>query len=453
MSALDQIDTIVLLMLENRSFDHMLGHLSYGRYANGSDVDGITSPLRRDAWANVFQGEAYYPFAMRDRQLSGDLPHDRGAIATQLHRSAVAGTYAMDGFAKSYFDASPTNRTTKPDPLGFLLPDDVPMTRFLADNYAVCDRWFASLPAGTQPNRLMAWTGTSYIDGNGFLPPHDPLVIDWLERAGVRWRVYTSGLSFFLLLGSTAAFGPNFRGVDRLAPDVVGEQPGDFPQVIVVEPLYGDAARIVGGIPNDDHAPAPVGPGELFLRQVYDALTRNPDRWARTLLVVTFDEHGGFWDHVPPPQIPYAPPAMATYTKAFESLGLRVPGLVVSPLVSPMRVAHELLDHTSVLQLLAEKFTPGTPFSPAVEKRRQSGIASVSAVLDLAAPRADLPLAPDFSIRLDMPLGENRPPVTPLEGTFEEAAWDMVRKFPKPTAQKYPEVSHWVLTQRDRPHP
>ena len=111
-----------------------------------------------------------------------------------------------------------------------------------------------------------------------------------------------------------------------------------------------------------------------------------------------------------------------------------------------------MLDHTSVLQLLAEKFTPGTPYSPAVETRRQSGIASVSAVLDLSAPRADLPVAPDFSITVAMPLGENRPPVTPLETTFEEAALDMVRKFPKPTAQKYPEVSHWVLTQQDRPH-
>jgi phospholipase C len=452
MSALDLIDTIVLVMLENRSFDHMLGHLSYGKYANGSDADGITSPLKRDAWVNVYQGEPYYPAAMRDRQLSGDLPHDRGAIATQLNRSRVTGTYAMDGFAKSYFAASPNNRTTKPDPLGFLLPGDVPMSRFLADNYAVCDRWFASLPAGTQPNRLMAWSGTTYIDGNGFLPPHDPLVIDWLERNGVRWRVYTSGLSFFLLLGSTDAFGPNFRGIERLAPDVMGEQPGDFPQVIVVEPLYGDAARIVGGVPNDDHAPAPVGPGELFLRKVYDALTRNSARWARTLLVVTYDEHGGFWDHVPPPAIAYAPPAKATFTKAFESLGVRVPGLVVSPLVSPKHVSHTVLDHTSVLQLLAEKFTPGTPYSPAVETRRQAGVGSVSAVLDLSVPRPDLPIAPDFSIKLEMSLGENRPPVTPLETTFEEAALDMVRKFPKPTAQKYPEVSHWVLTQRDRPY-
>jgi phospholipase C len=452
MSALDLVDTIVLVMLENRSFDHMLGHLSYGKYANGSDVDGITGPLKRDAYVNVFEGEPYYPRAMKDVQLSGDLPHDRGAIATQLNRSRVTGSYAMNGFAKSYFAASPNNRTTTPDALGFLLPADVPMTRFLADQYAVCDRWFSSLPAGTQPNRLMAWTGTSLIDGNGFLPPRDPLLLDWLEGNAVRWRVYTSGLSFFLLLGDTAAFGPNFRSIERLGPDVAGEQPGDFPQVIVVEPLYGDAARIVGGIPNDDHAPAPVGPGELFLRKVYDALTRNPARWARTLLIVTFDEHGGFWDHVPPPPIPFAPPSKATYTKAFESLGVRVPGLVISPLVSAKHVSHAVLDHTSVLQLLAEKFTPGRPYSPAVETRRQGGIASVSAVLDRTGPRPDMPVAPDFSVEITVPLGANRAPVTPLEATFEEAAFDMVRKFPKPTAQKYPEVSHWVLTQQDRPH-
>jgi phospholipase C len=452
MTPLDAVDTIVLVMLENRSFDHMLGHLSHGQHANGSDVDGITAPLKRDAYANVFEGEAYHPHPLKDGALAGDLPHDRGTIAAQLNRSRVRGTFAMNGFAKSYFTASPNNRSTRPDPMGFLLPRDVPMMRFFADHFAVCDRWFSSLPAGTQPNRLMAWTGTTLIDSNGFLPPRDPLLLDWLEQKGVRWRVYTSGLSFFLLLGATAAFGPNFRGIDRLAPDVANEQPGDFPQVIIVEPLYGDAARIVGGIPNDDHAPIPVGPGQLFLRKLYEALTRNPARWARTVLIVTYDEHGGFWDHVPPPDIPFVPPANATFTKRFESLGVRVPGLVVSPLVSARSVCHEVLDHTSILQLLAEKFTPGQPYSRPVELRRQAGIASVSAVLDLDVPRQEVPTAPDFSVEVRAPLGENRPPATALEETFEEAAFDMVRKFPKATAQKYPEASSWVLSQQTRPH-
>jgi len=223
--------------------------------------------------------------------------------------------------------------------------------------------------------------------------------------------------------------------------------------VIIVEPLYGDAARIIGGIADDDHPPAAVGHGELFLRKVYDSLTRNPARWAKTVLIVTFDEHGGFWDHVPPPMIPFDPPADATFNRRFESLGVRVPALVVSPLVSAKGVCHTVLDHTSVLQFLAEKFTPGIPYSPAVDARAKSGIASVSAALDLAAPRTDIPIAPDFTISVEVPLGANRPPVTSLEETFEQVAFDMVKQFPKDTAQKYPAVSQWVLTQQDRPHP
>jgi phospholipase C len=451
-TSLDLVDTIVLVMLENRSFGHMLGHLSYGQYANGSDVDGLTEPLERDEYANTFEGEGYYPYEMDDGDLSTDLPHDRDAIAVQLHKSAVTGTFAMDGFAKSYFEASPTNRPTQPDPLGFLLPQDVPMTRFLADQYAVCDRWFSSLPAGTQPNRLMAWTGTSLIDSNGLNPPRDDLVITWLERNNVRWRVYRSGLSFFLLFGSIEPFGSNFRGIDRLAADVANEQPGDFPQVIIVEPSYGDTARITGTLANDDHAPLGAGPGELFLRRVYEALTRNPARWARTVLIVTFDEHGGFYDHVPPPLIPFKPPSRAKYSKAFESLGVRVPGLVVSPLVGAKSVCHEILDHTSVLQFLAEKFTPGKPYSPAVKARQQSGVGSLSAALTLPVPRKVIPPAPEFTVMVAVPMGENTAPQTALEATFEEAAFEMVKRYPKVTAQKYPEVTHWVLSQKDRPH-
>ena len=141
----------------------------------------------------------------------------------------------------------------------------------------------------------MAFTGTSLIDGNGLFPPRDPLVPDWLEKHHVRYRVYTSGLSFFILFGAPQVFGPNFRNIDRLAADVANEQPGDYPQVIIVEPSYGDSARITGAICNDYHAPVAAGPGEVFVRRVYDALTRNPARWAKTVLLVMFDEHGGFY--------------------------------------------------------------------------------------------------------------------------------------------------------------
>jgi len=155
---------------------------------------------------------------------------------------------------------------------------------------------------------------------------------------------------------------------------------------------------------------------------------------------------------ITPPRIPFTPPSKATYTKGFDSLGVRVPGLVVSPLVSPKGLCHDVLDHTSILQFLAEKFTPGRSYSDAVALRAGSGITSVSAALDRAAPRRDVPVAPDFSIEVRFPLGLNRPPVTPLEETFEEAAFYMMKRAPKATSQKYSEVSHWVLTQQDRPH-
>jgi phospholipase C len=378
MTALDKVETIVMLVLENRSFDHLLGHLSYGSYSNGSGADGITKPLKRPAYLNPFEMEAYYPHEMHDGALSADLPHCRDSIAMQLNKSTVAGTFAMNGFAQSYFLKARNTSTTDPDPMGFLLPHDVPMSRFLADNFSVCDRWFSSLPAGTQPNRLMAWTGTSLIEENGLFPPRDLLVLDWMEKNDVRYRVYTSGLSFFILLKAPQVFGPNFRNIDRLAAAVANERPGDFPQVIIIEPSYGDTARITGAIANDYHAPAAAGPGEVFLRRVYDALTRNAERWTKTVLIVTFDEHRGFYDHVPPPAVTFKPPRKAHYA-AFESLGVRVPGFVVSPFVSAKRVCSTVLDHTSILQFLAEKFTPGKAYSAAVEERKQQGVGSVSA--------------------------------------------------------------------------
>src|SRR5262249_34268238 len=152
MSALDLVDTIVYVMLENRSFDHLLGHLSL---ETPGRLDGITPQLVQSA-ANVFQGQKYFPRPMKDMEMSGDLPHERASTATKLHKRNLTGPFAMDGFARTYFEASPNNQSTTPDSMGFLQKGDVPMTRFLADEYAVCDKWFASVPAGTQPNRLMA---------------------------------------------------------------------------------------------------------------------------------------------------------------------------------------------------------------------------------------------------------------------------------------------------------
>jgi phospholipase C len=449
MTDLSAIRTIVLVMLENRSFDHILGHLSLPGLGNGTTVDGLKAPLEQEAYENLFEGESYYPFRLKDQSLSSDLPHERRQVLAQLALSPVTQQYTMTGFAAAYFEATPTNRTSTPDPLGFLGPDDVPTTRFFADNFLVCDRWFAPLPTSTQPNRIMALCGSTRTDqAKGLFPPTDTILLEWLSARNIRWRVYHSGISFFALLGRLEIFGPSFRGIDRLAPDVANEGEGDFPQVIIIEPSYADAPHLAGDVPNDNHPPLPVYPGEALLLRIYEALTCNPDRWASTLLVVTYDEHGGFFDHVLPEPVPYRPASNALFTDPFTTTGVRVPSLIVSPFVDPGTIHSGVLDHTSLLQLLAERFTPGRGHSPAVDQRKTFGVGSVSDALHRDSPRTEIPRPPAPRLQTMLELAPPRLVQSPMQVAFANAAVRMVRDHPRETAQKYPAISHWFLAQQ-----
>ncbi len=343
------VDTVVLVMMENRSFDHMLGHLSYRQFDVGLKVDGLRDPLNQPAYENLYATQPYYPFEMRDGILPSDLPHEREEVAKQLAWSRTSGRHTMRGFVEAYYQHTTTNWTRTPEPMGFLPPNEVPITSFLASNFAVCDRFFSSLPTSTLPNRLMAWTGEARVDHTGsLLPPRDHTLLNWLDERDIRWRVYHDGLSYFALLGEFGRIlGPHFKRFENLAFDVLAEPAETFPQVIIIEPSYGDAPHLGTDKPNDNHPPLPVGPGEHFLRLIYRALVANPARWQKTVLVVYYDEHGGFYDHVPPLPIPSDPRPAASYPP-FTTTGLRVPGIVVSPLVASRTVYKEPLDHTSV---------------------------------------------------------------------------------------------------------
>lgn len=443
------VDTVVIVMLENRSFDHILGHLSYRQYDVGRKVEGLRDPLNREAYENLYATQPYYPFEMRDGVLPSDLPHEREQVTRQLAHSAVTGTYQMNGFVEAYYEHTPVNWTRTPEPMGFLPPSETPMTTFLAQNFAVCDHWFAPLPTSTLPNRLMAWTGASWVDHTGQLfPPLGETILDWLTAHRVRWRVYHDGLSFFTLLGRfNDVLSEDFQPLERLAADVLTEPSGSFPQVILIEPSYGDAPHLGPDHPNDNHPPLPVGPGEHFLWLVYRALTARADRWEKTALIVVYDEHGGFFDHVPPLAIPYDPKPHATYPP-FESTGVRVPAMVISPLVASRTVHNENLDHTSILQFLAERFAPEEGgYSAEVEKRRVHGITSVSKVLNLAAPRKAFPAAPSITLRSPMTWAGPRPVKTPQQILFESAAAELIEKHEPEARRQYPELWHWHATR------
>ena len=442
------VDTVVLVMMENRSFDHMLGHLSYREHNVGLQVDGLTDPLERPEYFNFYANQPYYPFPAQDRPLQTDLPHEREAVAQQMAWSKAEKKYTMSGFVEAYYNRTVASWTRTPEPMGFLPPDQAPITDFLATNYAVCDRWFAPLPTSTLPNRLMAWTGTASVDHTGqILPPVGDTLLDWMSRRGVRWRVYHDGLSFFTLLGKLKdVLSPGFRRFEHLADDVLHEPKGSFPQVILIEPSYGDAPHLGTDHPNDNHPPLPVAPGEHFLRVIYQALTANPDRWARTVLIVHYDEHGGFFDHVPPLPVPHTPPRGAKY-KPFKTTGVRVPAMVVSPLVASRTVHQAKMDHTSILQFVAELHDKnGKGYSANVERRRKKGITSVSEVLNQAAPRSGTPAVPTSPIRSVTLLGDAGPIKTPQQMLFRTAALKMMNERKQDTRDQYPELWHAGLT-------
>ncbi len=382
-STLDQIDTIVILMMENRSFDHMLGYLSLAKFGARADVNGLRDdPAWLDKVANSWQGHKYRPIALGEPRIP-DPPHERANIATQLGAPDVQGIFPLDGFIKSASGDS--------EVMNYQTPDQVPMLDFFARKFRICDRWFACLPASTQPNRLMALSGYSLIDGNKTILPDQTLVYDWLDNHDVRWRVYHQGLfPFAALMPSWApyTFGSDFKSFEHFAIDFQLEPDATFPRVIFIEPNYTDAPH-PGSEGTDDHSPSSVYGGQELTRQVYLAMAQGT-RWDRSMLIVTYDEHGGFFDHEQPMKLETVAPG--DRYPVFQTSGVRVPGLIVSPLVSAGSCCHLDFDHTSILKLLGDKFGRGSGYSPEVDRR---GVKSLTAALDLTSVRTDLPVPPD----------------------------------------------------------
>jgi phospholipase C len=448
-----RIDTIVILMMENRSFDHMLGHLSLPQFGNRADVAGLDDLANPDYVNRRGNGQAVHPFAAKDDgPLISDLPHERSFIAEQLAFAPAAGGFVMNGFVTAWERYQATTGVLDPPPMRILTPQQLPVTGFLADQYLVCNNWHAPLPASTQPNRLMALSGDSLRDRTeGGLIGKQDLVFDWLDRHEIRWRVYSSGLSFFFLmphLWDDMLDPDRFRSIARLAHDFQNE--ADFPQVIFVEPDFDDSPIHLSGHANDNHPPMPVSFGEVFLKTVHDSLAAKPSkRWDKTLMVLTYDEHGGFFDHVSPPAVPYAPPPGAQFTEGFTSLGVRVPAILVSPYAPARPAANALLDHTSILQMLADRFDPDGVYSASVEKRRKSGpgLASVTDVLS-ATPRADRPRMPDLLIPVQAELADVRRSLTPSQTAFAQGIDGFATAHGAKALDRYPQIAHWLATRK-----
>lgn len=442
--SLENIKTVVLLMFENRSFDNMLGHLSYERLQ--PVANGLLPPANQNVYANYYEGGVYYPFACpEDQQLEFDVPHEYNFVATQLAPGPDQNP-TMTGFVQAYADATGTNPDIQCDTMAFYGSSQVPVTSFLARTFCICDNWFCPLPSSTQPNRTIAFCGHSEIYETKLQDiPAAGNIFEWLEANKISWGVYCDGFTFFALyLGIWRwIFSGNFHPYEQLARDLKN---GTQPQVIIVEPSYQDAPHVGPDHPNDNHPPIAVGWGEDFLRRTYQAVTMNPKVWAETLMVDYYDEHGGFYDHVIPPEFNNAGagnvPPPAPY--AFNTLGPRIPAILVSPWVTPGTVRKELYDHTSVLQLLADLFKK-PPYSAQVQYRAEYGITNLKTALADTASNLVAPPPPADPIFVTSQLGKNIAtlPEGNMAKAFEAAAIDMLNRAPDQVDEYFPDLNLW----------
>lgn len=433
------IDHVIVVMLENRSFDHMLGYLSLNSGGPGLAVEGLRSD---QAWQESYKnltGAKPYPI---HRLAPGDTnpddpPHDKSSINTQIHTAPTGpGPTQMGGFVQSFHDAHPDSS----DP-GFVMGHydaaALPTYDFLCRNFCVCDHWFASVPLGTQANRLMAMSGESKVIDNVSIMPDQPLVYDWLEARQVPWSVYVSGgyAPFFLMMSSWApaiaeslALGNgHFHRYGDFSRD--WGSPNAFAAVTFIEPQYADAPM---SHPNDDHPPtAPISRGQAFVSNIYNVVISNPARWAKTLMIVTYDEHGGFFDHVPPLAV-----GTTIGTTTLTTTGVRVPALLISPYVGEGQVFSEALDHTSILQFLGERFASDGTYSASVSGRQQH-FGRISNALS-KQPRTAAPAPPkpvvSHTLSAEAPAAGIAPssaPQTPNAAAIDAAARDMAKRHPE----------------------
>jgi phospholipase C len=351
----------------------MLGYLSLDDAPRKLPVEGLRSDAEwQHGWINRGDGTPHQVRPLVESDRIDDPPHGSARVKIQIETPAEAHPQ-MGGFVQAYINSRrEAGRPVPVDPgavMGYYKAPSAATYDFLARNYCVCDRWFAPVPLGTQANRLMAMSGESRIIDNETGLPNQPLVYNWLKQNKVKWRAYQWGkyFPFFTLMdiwflpitSSLLTNGDRFRRYAKFKKDWTTAK--TMPSVIFIEPDYSDG---LGGNPNDDHPPTAIGGGQAFVRDIYETLIGNPERWAKTLFIVTYDEHGGFFDHVAP-----LPITTRIRDKTFRTTGPRVPALLVSPHVGRGTVFSGTLDHTAILELLAERFTPGHGYSLAVNER------------------------------------------------------------------------------------
>jgi phospholipase C len=397
---------VFLLMLENRSFDHLLGRSNItgsdaatGDLVNIAGVYGSPPRLRQPPFWNSYNNEDYSFVTPGVDPMTTDPGHELLDTLEQLcgpgtqkpYMNGVPPVYPAinnSGFVASYATTTTEGATTPTgnhygDVMALCDPSQVPVLVNLAKNYAVCDNWFSSVPGPTWPNRMFALGGSSSgldqspsmlfkaeIETQGF-EFHNGSIFKRIEESGRQWHIYNDYDNQFTNVPKThfgsvaiSAYLKDVKGIFTSPNISLKSFPDDLKKpypysFTLIEPNYGDAEgdTFMGG--SSQHPMDGLDAGERLLAYVYNSIRQSP-LWKESLLIVTYDEHGGFFDHVAPPPAPEPGDGVySTYNQygfKFNQYGVRVPAVIISPMVKKNVIDRSLYDHTSILRTLQDIF-------------------------------------------------------------------------------------------------
>jgi phospholipase C len=341
-AGLDNLKHVVVLMMENRSFDHMLGALK----AVDSRINGLTGSESNLDTTN--EPAKVSPQAQFQSQLDPDPDHHFPAVHKQLYFGTPGPPAApsMNGFVQSYFDQQrDVNHSRK---IMFYFPNGkLPVLQTLARSYAVFNGWFASIPGPTICNRAFAHYGTSF----------GQVSMDMFEVkvpfVSIYERLLAAGRTTKLYYYDTASSTMEVVNLLKNQPQIFGTykqflsdcNAGLLPDYSFIEPNYTDHPGDGGGeeLASDQHPDHDVQAGEVFIASIYNAIRQNADLWKSTALLIVYDEHGGIYDHVAPPSCTpdgfHANPAdTGGIPFDFDRLGVRVPAILISPWIAKATV-------------------------------------------------------------------------------------------------------------------
>lgn len=378
------IEHVIVITMENRSFDHFLGWLpnANGRQAGLSFTDK--------------NGQAH-----PTHSLSGDFtgcPHpdpDHSYAASRVAYNAGK----MDGFLRAGSNDLYT--------IGYYEEKDIPFYAALARNYTACDHYFAGMLGPTFPNRMFLYAAQTDRINDSVAISSLPTIFDRLAAANVSHTYFYSNVPYLALW----AF--RYVGISKLHEDFLEQaRTGALPAVSFVDPRY---TILDDGTGNDDHPHADIREGDRFLYDVFEAIANGP-AWSKTVVVVNFDEWGGTYDHVPPPRASAANAVDTDIVDGKTLLGLRVPVVIASPFSrgdprNP-RINSLVFDHTSVLKLIEWRWNLA-PLSP---RDASSDVHNLAYALDFKQPQVAVPSLP----RPDAPLIAT-PCFQNLVGVFKSA--------------------------------